>query len=820
MDTESRPTYKDRYALTGVLLLALAVRLVRLGSRDYWHDEVHDLLKAQNLKDVILHGEMVSNHPPLFSVLVWLWQFIGLDYNEWTMRMLPMLLGVGGVAAIYWLGKILFDRRIALASAFLLAISPFHLLHSQDLKVYILLPLTGTIAVAFLYLAFERNHPRLWAAYGFFAAIACYSDLFAGPMLVAVNLWFLLLLRGRTDRLVPWALANIGGALLFLPQLGVMLEKAQNIMIEPTNWWVPPPSILGAMFYFKTIAFGYSHSDPLFKFAMVLFAVLAVWGAVYAAKVNPKAAVLLVFWFGLSTVILYVISLYTQSIFLIRAMLPYAIPVYLLVALGWMAIPRRPARFVCAAALAAIAAVPCYHRYADFYSPENFPHRPGIHPPRDYQAVTEHILDQWQEGDVVIHAAAATWLPGYWYGLKGRPSYVAALKQGFIDHINQGNPRNTADVEFDGYFPARIESLVPDARRIWFLFSEWERIYLRQEDVNPGNATELWRWIDAHAQQTARKDFLGIELYLYEYNQGDPPRVLRRDNDDGVLADLTIEGREQNPYSYRVPDNYLVATPPESRRGAITLRFGGGVGDADGPWRTLPVVLENRTENEVRYALDVLGSNALVHAASLYQPDPQKEAWQITGYYRTGHPRLENNILIVQSAFRIPGAYSLRGTVDLDAGLHVPVAYQKVYPRLSSEMTPPPIEITFDDKVTAVSAGDGRLSMPGWQWVLGSPVVLPPADQPRSLTVTAQSNNVHSFSPVEIVYLAFLPLNRANHHAQQEHLDLPPGVVVVPPNATIEQDVTVDANAARVDVWAFKLDVPGEVHHIFEIVTP
>lgn len=263
--------------LLAIAAVALVLRLIRLGTHSYWRDEAFNLVKAQHF-GAVLRGDLVSNHPPLFTALVAFWRIIGLDGNEWLVRLLPVILGMAGVFATYALGKVMLGSRAGLTAAFLVAISPFHVHHSQDLKEYILLPLTGTLAVYFLYLAVEKNRVYAWTLYTLTAALACYSDLFAILLLIAINLWALAQCHRHSDRLSRWLMANIAGALLFLPQLDIMLARADLILLKAQSWWIPRPTLWSFLFYLKTIAFGYSDQKPLFPIALTVFCLFALIG--------------------------------------------------------------------------------------------------------------------------------------------------------------------------------------------------------------------------------------------------------------------------------------------------------------------------------------------------------------------------------------------------------------------------------------------------------------------------------------------------------------------------------------------------------------
>ena len=57
-----------------VLLLALALRCVKLDAYPFWHDEVHNLLCAENLWNLLTRGHWASNHPPLPYILLRAWR--------------------------------------------------------------------------------------------------------------------------------------------------------------------------------------------------------------------------------------------------------------------------------------------------------------------------------------------------------------------------------------------------------------------------------------------------------------------------------------------------------------------------------------------------------------------------------------------------------------------------------------------------------------------------------------------------------------------------------------------------------------------------
>ena len=431
-----------------IALLAIALRLIRLGTFSFWNDECHNLLVSQNLYGAVFDGELIPNHPPLPYILLALWRFIGMGYNEWTIRGLPLLFGVLGVIAVFWFAKMLFGSRVGILAAFLLAISPFHLLHSQELKEYIYLPFFATLTAGFFYLAIEKNRGKYWFLYGLLAGICCYTEAFAAPFLVALNFWFLAQWSLIRSRFKGWFLSNLFGALLFLPWLGIMLKRVHMYLVSAEHWWVPWPNLMSFLFFFKTIAFGYTSVKPYFFLAFVLFALLALTGSIFAIYQNKRAASLLLFWAIMPVAIVFALSYIGQSIFLIRSMIPYAIPVYILVAVGIAAIPVPPFRITVLVLVTCLCSVGLYNYYIRNYHPLEHPHRPGTHPPRDHEEAAKHILNNLQEGDLIIHGSQAVWFSFQWYGFSGIPHYIGSHNKSFNQFFWASNPVTTT---YEGY---------------------------------------------------------------------------------------------------------------------------------------------------------------------------------------------------------------------------------------------------------------------------------------------------------------------------------------------------------------------------------
>lgn len=809
--------------LFGVVLLAFVLRLVRLGSRDFWHDEAHNLLKSEQLGRVLFEGDLVSNHPPLFAILVTGWRWLGLGAGEWSIRFVPLILGVCGVWALYVLGKRMYGARAGLFAAFLLAIAPMHVHHSQDLKVYILLPFTATVMIYFLHRASRTNARSDWVFYGLSAAVACYSELFVAPILVAINLWFLFQWLGKRDSSIKrWAAANALGALLFVPQLHIMLRKFNAVVISPEQWWIPWPTPTTVAFYFKTLSFGYGDFDPFFKIAMVLFFLAVAAGFALAVMRNRSAAALLAMWFALPPVIIVALSYWSgQSLFLFRALLPYALPFYLFAGLALSSLPRVSFRVGGAVAFAVIAAFGLSARYLDRYPLEEFPHRPGVHPIPAYHAAADYVMNDLRESDTLILSGNSSGYPMYWYGLRV-PQNLAIVGNDRIRHWMQLTPVNSDRKDFLGiFYPKDVEMIVRGKDRVWFEFSDWERQYL------VGNAESVWLWMDAHYNELAHETFhstpnAGLEVFLYAMRQdGTPIREVARDEDDGVQARVTYRADEEWQYLKARPDMGLVASTPQARRGRMLLRFEEKgaeetVNLAEGEdVRTISFSLVNRSSDPVEYSIEVLPSQYLVELASFADPSPESDVWTVNKMYNQGGLPRAYDFPVATAQHRGEGEFRLEGTVPLAAG-----AYTGFVRVLGSPGTPEQrrsrVRIMAADQDLAGLIPIGDTGAPEWAWhrIPRIEVAGDEAATPIEVVVAGLDDGGSSWA--DLAYVAFQ--SRAESGSAElgtSASGLWMASREIAPRGEASWKVRIDADVRRVDVWVYETGADGRAYRIY-----
>jgi len=170
-------SWKIWAALTVITAVAAGIRLVGLG-------------RGLNLLEVnsFWYGRMplgyifqASDYFPHLYALVHLCAPV-LGDSEAALRLPFVLAGILQVPVLFLLGGRLFGERVGLLSAFLVAISPFHIHHSQTARYYVLLMLYASFMLYALLAAWEARGWRRALAWGGFTAAAVlnlHTHLFA-----------------------------------------------------------------------------------------------------------------------------------------------------------------------------------------------------------------------------------------------------------------------------------------------------------------------------------------------------------------------------------------------------------------------------------------------------------------------------------------------------------------------------------------------------------------------------------------------------------------------------------------------------------------
>ncbi len=204
-----------------IVVLALALRLLLLGTKSFWLDEATSELVASLGQDRLWAGRSELYHPPLFYLILAQWQRFGT--TDFHLRLIAALPGTLSIPLIYQLGSRWLDRAAGITAAALAAVSPLLIWYSQEMRSYMLVTLLGLQIMLCATNLFENRSPirnTCCLAVGMSAML--YLHYF-GAFFIPLTLLLLAILaalgRASWRSLSLWLLAIVAAIISYIPWL-------------------------------------------------------------------------------------------------------------------------------------------------------------------------------------------------------------------------------------------------------------------------------------------------------------------------------------------------------------------------------------------------------------------------------------------------------------------------------------------------------------------------------------------------------------------------------------------------------------------------
>lgn len=251
-----------------IVLLALisviggVLRFSTLIDREFWFDEAYTGLLILQDWGAMLSVIQSDVHPPLYFAVLKIWASI-FGSGEYALRSFSAILGTALIPLTYLMTQRLWkDRReriVPLAAALIVAVNPFFVAYSQEVRAYALVAVLMTLAATFFFHALHATPGRFTPAWGG-VAICCglaflthYLSIF-GTLTMGM-LWCLHLLTHRAEH--PQRIRSIIythiptiviGVLIVVPWLPSVMAQYQD---ATPLVWIPQARL---SFIFRSIA--------------------------------------------------------------------------------------------------------------------------------------------------------------------------------------------------------------------------------------------------------------------------------------------------------------------------------------------------------------------------------------------------------------------------------------------------------------------------------------------------------------------------------------------------------------------------------------
>ncbi len=481
--------------LSGILLLGLILRLIRIGGRDIWYDDAFSIFLARQPADRIISGTAADTMPPLYYLLLHGWMQLGQSI-AW-LRLLNVFLSLLVVFLVYLWISTLFGPGAGLWASLITAVSPLEIYHAQELRMYALLTLS-LLGYALFFTRILQRRPLFsknwtnWVGLVLSGACAMYTHNLA-VFTLAVPIIFTAIFRkwGLLLRLAG-ALAAIGLASLpWLVYIPGQIEKIQ------TAFWTPRPGLIEIFQMVITFISNLPLPGVLLAIAAVgsIQVILLLLLESRRNRWRDEPAWLLLAFSILPPALLFAASYAMRPIFVPRAAMLSSIALYGLIGRVAACGQKRAVGVAlgCLTVALAVAGLPYQYTYNEF-------------PRSPYQTTAAGLKQTAQETDIIIHDNKLSYFP--------MAVYAPDLKQVFIadppgSHNDTLAPATQKAMNI--YPVPDIEHAAGDSRRIKFVVFQTAI----QEYREQGKAHPILTWLDGNYQLAGHQAFNDLEVYEY-----------------------------------------------------------------------------------------------------------------------------------------------------------------------------------------------------------------------------------------------------------------------------------------------------------------
>jgi mannosyltransferase len=468
--------------------LAAVLRFHSLAAKSFWFDEGVSVAIARldwyNFARILWRREANMS---LYYFLLHFWLRFG--GSEFFLRALSVLFAVASVPVVYLLGRRLFDSRVGLIAAALMAVNAYHVQYSQDARSYSLMVLHCLLSSLYFLKCLDEPSSRNRAAYVLSSALAVYAQFFSALLLIAQWLSLKMLDRGQNPRQTRddwrWIALLVSPVAVFIATTGT----------GPLRW-VQRPGLKNLWLFVLHLT---GNGGPW----LLLASVVACLAALLPFRLSRRELRVpweiwryrfLLSWLLFPILLTLGLSLF-KPLFVPRYFI-FCLPAFLLlVACGIASL--RPAALQAPALLFLL--ILSFRGTAGYYKQDLDIQRD------DWRAVTQYLLNHSQSGDALLFHVPMGRMPYEFYrSLQPLTPASAVLyphhgdRLTFLDFVEKPN-----DVE--------LERSLPQHPRAWLVLTYAET----QSGLPDARSVELNGLLHDFYSNVEQRDFPGIEILLY-----------------------------------------------------------------------------------------------------------------------------------------------------------------------------------------------------------------------------------------------------------------------------------------------------------------
>lgn len=503
-----RSAISSRVWLSVIILLAFALRLIALDARPVWYDEAFAILYASRSFSEMIQGTLfqvggaaADVHPLFYYFSLHLWMR-GVGDSVFAVRFFSVGFGIATIPILYRLARTLFDQRVALATALVVALAPFHIAYSQECRMYASLGFWSALALWAFVELWRTSRKHWWGILVLSGAGALHSHNLAFVIFAGLGAWIIYdAVRTRATRLLRVTiLAGLAMLALWFPWLIFVPSQFGKIA---QAYWVIPPTVVTLVQTLLVFTFDFDNAVmpqvwlPFLLCGALFLPILVIFEMARRARQmeqpSRRALGLVVTLVLVPILLLFAISQW-RPVYITRALMPSFLLYALLIGWTWTRMPRRVGVTI-ALGLGALVIVTlsAYYAYADF-------------PRAPFKQVAQVLRERAQPSDAIVHDNKLSFFPMHYYD--------RTLAQAFIaDPTGAGSDTLAYPTQqMLQLYASSFETVASGKSRVWFVIFQTAI----DEAAREGRAHANLTWMEQHFRLVSYERFNDLNVYLFE----------------------------------------------------------------------------------------------------------------------------------------------------------------------------------------------------------------------------------------------------------------------------------------------------------------
>ena len=389
------------------------------------------------------------------------------------------------MAVIYRLSRGLFNDRVGLASALILALAPFHIAYSQEARMYAQLGFFSAVALLAFVRYEQSRRRRWWILFVVSGTGVVYSHNLGFLILLALGLW--VLARRQLSLLRGIVLAGLAIILLWSPWLVLLPSELGKIS---QSYWVTRPDAISLVQTLISFTVDFDNARlpglllPLSLFLAVLLLTLAAFQVVSHRSTNISFVAAMAF---VPPALLFLVSQW-RAVYITRGLMSSFLAMVVIIAWGLVQTPILVRGLVTlGGGLLILGSLGLYYQYAEFPRPP-------------FREALTYLAANVGRDDAIVHDNKLSYFPMHYYDRARVQSFIADPSGAGSDTL--AFPTQEAL----GLYASSLDATVQDHKRVWFVIFE--------EAVQEGGGNLAW--LDQNYRLAQVKRFNDLDVYLFE----------------------------------------------------------------------------------------------------------------------------------------------------------------------------------------------------------------------------------------------------------------------------------------------------------------